>query len=285
MLDSGVEENHKYLKNSLLIDDSKKQDLTGENSLSDYSGHGTHVAGILVSYLDPNISIYPIKNMSRTNPKNLSSNFDEDEKVHLRANLALNEAIDLAISKKVKILNVSQRASSFNEESIEALKRAQKNGLIIVAGAGNFMVNFNSPNYDLKKQGPFPCAFKETHGFDNIVCVGSYMEVDNKLEVVLSNFGHIIDVWAWGNTVYSSDLNNSFNYRRGTSMATPKVSAYLANLWIKNPQWSYQELLANFYKQAPQDKNLKIKSRTGTYLPEEFRFFHPRIQTFDTTSN
>ncbi len=285
MLDSGVEVSHKYLKTRLIVDDEKKQDLTGENSLSDYSGHGTHVAGILVTNLDESINIFPIKNIGTKGLKKETSIHDEEENSFLRVNLALDEAIDLVINHNIKVLNVSQKIKTYNQKTIDALKRAQKSGLIIVAGAGNFMINLSDPTYSLSENGPFPCSFKETHGFDNIICVGSYMEVDDNLSPVFSNFGKVIDIWAWGNTVYSSDLNNTFDYRRGTSMATPKVTAYIANFWKKNPHLKYADVINKVFNSLPKDDNLAKKSRNGTYLPEEFRFFHPKIQAYETTSN
>lgn len=285
MLDSGVEVSHRYLKNHLIIEDEKKQDLTGENSLSDYSGHGTHVAGILVTNLEDSIKIYPIKNIGTKGIKKEDSIHDEEENSFLRKSLALDEAIDLAIKKNIKVLNVSQKISSYNEKTIVSLKKAKAAGLIIVAGAGNLMVNLSDPSYSLKENGPFPCSFKETHDFDNIICVGSYLELDGVFSPVFSNFGKVIDIWAWGNTVYSSDLNNSFDYRRGTSMATPKVSAYIANTWKNNPSWSYKQVINEVFNKLPKNNNLAKKSRNGTYLPEEFRFFHPKIQAYETTSN
>ena len=185
----------------------------------------------------------------------------------------------MAITNHIQVLNVSQIISTVSEKTIQALKRAQLHNLIIVAGAGNFMTNLD---HNDSQEGPFPCVLKKTRGLDNIICVGSYLQTEDQKIPVFTNFGQAIDVWAIGNMVYSSIPGGAFDFKSGTSMATPKVSAYLQSLWQQHPQDNYQTILQKFYQTLPVDLNLKNQSRTGSYLPEVKEIIPQKIQEFQS---
>ena len=112
----------------------------------------------------------------------------------------------------------------------KAIERAEKNGIIFVAAAGN-----DSRNNEVKHN--YPSDFL----VDNIIAVGSHDSSGGKS--YFSNYGKTsVDVFAPGSSILSTVPGNRYAKLSGTSMATPFVAGVVGLLISQYPQMSYKEI-------------------------------------------
>lgn len=215
------------------VDDRYGYDFVGDtHEVSDYTGHGTHVAGVIAARHDvgqilgvaPGVKILPLNFINRNGGGQIID--------------ALN-AIRYAASRKVKVINASwggEACSSLLRDEIQAL--IPQNILFVVAAG-------NSGN-DISRLPEYPAAFL----IDNIITVGA-STFDNKT-AQFSNYGVLVDLVAPGANI-ASTYPEGFDYDGlrdgvatldGTSMAAPYVSAAAAVLWAQKPDASYEEIKA-----------------------------------------
>ena len=270
VLDSGIELEHKILKNNIKIIDKEAQvlvvgDYDGLGSGASADSHGTHVAGIIVQEFS-GAEIVPLKNLpGPTSSFGTATPIDSE-------NLRFNKALAFAIKHKIRLINFSQVMGLTSEETIQSLKDAEAAGIIVVTAVGNSLVDLDSRFERLSKEKKvigteearfiYPCGFK----FPNVICVGNYDKNGKKREVV-SNFGtEYVDVLAYGQEILSSCNKGTMCRKSGSSMSTPRITARLGKIWSKNPSWTYQQVKAQLFKELPTDAKLKPFSKTGAYL-------------------
>ena len=120
--------------------------------------------------------------------------------------------------------------------------------MLIVHAAGNDGHNIDeldNPNY------PNDHNFTPAEFVDNVITVGALApEYGSKMVASFSNFGNAnVDVFAPGESVYSTMPNNSYDFQNGTSMAAPGVAGIAALLRSHYPNLS-----------APQVKKVIMQS-------------------------
>lgn len=184
----------------------------------DYSGHGTHVAGIMGSKtygVAKKINLHSIKVLDRNGHGSLSSviagleyavNHKNKNGLHGVANLSLG-------STKSSVLDA-------------AIKEAYLAGLLVVVAAGN--------------NGMDACLTSPA-GSRYALTVGA---IDDKTDLVahFSNWGKCVDVFASGVEVESTtNRNNQIRMLSGTSMASPVVAGLVGILLEKGI--NYQNIL------------------------------------------
>jgi subtilisin family serine protease len=157
----------------------------------DAVGHGTHVTGI-VARLAPDSKILPVRVL----------NVDGRGNVFILA-----YAIDWAVEHGADVINLSLGADADSEVLSDAVARAQEQGVVIVASAGN-------DNAETKK---YPAAFP---GVLSITAV----DAANR-KALFANYGEDwVDLAAPGVGITSTiPVSGSLLYATwsGTSMATP----------------------------------------------------------------
>jgi subtilisin family serine protease len=169
--------------------------------------------------------------------------------------------IDYACSHGAKIINCSWGHSGLNINAsafLEALKRAQSAGVIIVAAAGN-----NGSNNDLSPEYPASC------GLDNIVAVAATDGDDHLLQG--SNYGPTTvhlgapGSWIYSTSITKNDINRHpfYDHMSGTSMAAPHVSGALALMMAEFPALSYQEIIAKLLAATDPVPSLHGKTIAG----------------------
>ena len=182
------------------------------NNASDDHGHGSHVAGIVADYTMPfqskgNIEIVPYKTHDDRGLANL-----------FNVTCAMYQSIEDDIS----VVNCSWGFYG-NESQVlkNAMLYAYDHKITIVAASGN-------DSLFLMDMQQYPACYK----LPNLISVGSY-NFEKRSETIVnspfSNYGSkFVDVLAPGVDVLSTVPYNAFDYKTGTSMAAPVVSAIAA---------------------------------------------------------
>ncbi len=267
VIDSGVDFSHPDLRNSKwvnpretangrdddgngLVDDIhgwdyvKKRGNPSPTSKTRSAYHGTHVAGIIAgaeNYSKGYVGVSP-------NVKIMGLRFLDDNKTGLTSNGI--KAINYAIDKGVKIINLSWGSYNKNTQLMNAIKRAQDRGVLIVAAAGNFGKNNNT--------SPF---YPASYPYSNIISVTASGKNDALVKGI--NYGtKTVHMAAPGLSILSTDMNGSYVSRTGSSMAAPFVAGAAALLLSADPKLKAPELKNLLLNRA--DKISSLKSRVAS---------------------
>ncbi len=189
-------------------------------------GHGNHVAGIIAAAVDngaggagvaPNVELISL-NVFKDNDEAYTSD--------------IIEAIDRAVECGADIINMSIGGYNYESDYDFAVNRAYRNGVVIVAAAGN-------EGRALKE---YPAAF------DHTVAVASVGRNGKRAEY--SNYGSWITISAPGSDIYSACTtsndptnNSAYDWMSGTSMAAPVVSGAIALYMSKVGSLNYDQIL------------------------------------------
>lgn len=185
-----------------------------------HNDHGTHVAGIVGAVRNNNLGMNGIcENVAlmavRTVPN--GDEFDKD----------VANAIRYAVDNGADIINMSfgKNYSPQKEAVYAAIKYAEENDVLLIAGAGNSAENIdkivNYPN------GYYPDSKDKCSTF---LAVGAtFNETDSDLVAPFSNYGKKrLDIFAPGVQIYSTKPDDTYEFEDGTSMAAPVVAGVAA---------------------------------------------------------
>ncbi|WP_054024316.1 S8 family peptidase [Bacillus sp. FJAT-28004] len=183
-------------------------------SYADDNGHGTHVAGIVAAVgkagnligTAPEVNLYAVKALNKD-----GEGFVSD----------IIEGINWCVKNRMHVINMSFGIlGSENSDTLHnAIKRAAKQGIVIVASAGN--EGSTSQKIDV------PASFNET------IAVAATTRA-NKI-ASFSSRGSGIGVSAPGENITSTWLGNKYEKLSGTSMASPHVAGGAALLLAEKP--------------------------------------------------
>ncbi len=212
VIDTGIAYDHDLLKDR--VDPNGFNAIDSTASCYDDNGHGTHVSGIIVANTFDNVTIKPYKVLN-------SEGRGTDAQTVL--------GVEAAIADGVDIINMSFGRRGDNPAMDEALAKAHRKGIKLVAAAGNDGVNMDAISYT-----PACC--------DNVITVMAY---DGAMlrRVSFSNYGSMCETAAVGYMVVSSYLENTYAMADGTSQAAPYVTAALTYLVLDNPGITYSQIV------------------------------------------
>lgn len=211
VIDTGICYDHDLLKDRV---DPNGFDAVNGSSCYDDNGHGTHVAGIIVANTLENVTIKPYKVLN-------------NEGKGTDAQTVLG--VEAAIADGVNVINMSFGRRGENPAMDEALAKAHKAGIILVAAAGN-----DGYNMDAIPFTPACC--------DNVITVMAYNALMN-MRTNFSNYGSMCETGAIGYEVTSSYLNNGWAIASGTSQAAPYVAAAVTYLILDTPTITYNKIV------------------------------------------
>lgn len=216
---------------------------------ADNHGHGTHVAGIIGAVANPitgvsgvahQVSIMSVKYYSDSNPGPVNLNNTV-------------RAIHYAIDHGARIINYSGGGPEFSREEYLAIKRAEAQGILFVAAAGNEHQNTDAPEHYY-----YPSAY----GLSNILSVAA-TDINNNL-LASSNWGKTkVEVAAPGENIYSTLPGGRYGYMSGTSQATAFVSGIAALLLSKNPSLTPAQVKRIIMDSVDKLPQLENKVATG----------------------
>ena len=222
VIDTGIDTDHPefYDADGKSIISTKSYNATSDKTveqndisiIEDTDGHGTAVAGIIAAQMDdkgiaglaPDTELLVVKCETKNGSQEFKSLSD------------IAFAIYYAIEQDVDVINMSLGGTA-NRAIEDALQLAVDSDIVTVAGAGN----------DSTADPFYPAAYDTTIG------VGA---LDGSSWVIAdySNYGVNSDIMAPG-TALAADIGGGYFYRRGTSMATPVVTAAVALYKAQNP--------------------------------------------------
>ncbi len=213
IIDTGCDINHEALKGKIVhTRNFTKDDGGNKDIVTDYVGHGTHVAGIIAAESELTGVIGVAPECSLMILKALDKNGQGDYKW-------ISNAINYAIKQKVDIISMSLGGYFDDENLHKAVTKAVNSNILVVCAAGNE----GDGKYSTDEYS-YPASYSE------VISVGA---VDKKAKpAYFSNSNNLVDVMAPGVGILSTFKNGDYAVLDGTSMAAPHVSGALA--LIKN---------------------------------------------------
>lgn len=200
-----------------LVDDVSGYDFASDSgSVSDGSGHGTHVSGIIagdssqgsIKGIAPNAKILPLDFMTDDGSGNISDAI---------------RAMVYAADRGAKVVNASWGGAPCSATLQSAIEDLGKRGVLFVAAAGNSGV-------DITSEPEYPAAFD----LSNQVTVGASTNRDYM--AVFSNYSYsLAHLMAPGTNIWSTYPGSTTYSMNGTSMAAPFVSGAAAVLFGARP--------------------------------------------------
>jgi major intracellular serine protease len=225
VLDTGCDVNHPDLKGKIkgyrnFTDD----DQGAEDNVTDYSGHGTHVAGTIAANEDgqgvigvaPHADLLVVKVLAGSRG---SGKYDW-----------IVNGIQYAIDQGADVISMSLGGPSDYEPLHEVIQRAVAANVSVVCAAGNEGDSNSSTD-----EFSYPASYNE------VISVGSIDLQRNSSYFTNSN--NEVDLVAPGEKILSTIPGDKFARLSGTSMAAPHVSGALA-LIKQYEQASFQRPLS-----------------------------------------
>nr|WP_283502814.1 S8 family serine peptidase [Bacillus cereus]WHS75936.1 S8 family serine peptidase [Bacillus cereus] len=231
VLDSGIDPNHPDLKEKII--DPINVGPGKPEEYMDTVGHGTFVAGIAAAITNNQIGIASASgNTAYIVPVKVGGETLET--------FAIIKGILYALEKEVDVINMSFGSPSYSQLEQLALELAWKQGIILVAAAGN--EGYEQPSY--------PAAY-------NFVLAVSATDQTNRLSP-FSNWGSEIGITAPGTAIvstaptYTVSIFSKTNYDAsdGTSFSAPFVSGVAGMLRAIKSAASNQEVIQAIQRSA-----------------------------------
>lgn len=223
------------------------------------SEHGTHVTGTIAATQDNGTGIDGINDQAPIYVTRAIGSGDWAQ--------ALTEIVDAAkesgqpnaiANLSLDLTQVNPDGSvttryEFTPEERAALEYARQNHVLIVAAAGN-------------DGGVMSVLGQASQEFDNIITVGAANGFDR---AAYSNYGQGLDILAPGGTVENpilSTVGSSTGIMAGTSVATAYVTGAASQMWARNPELSYQQIIDILKSTATDLKTPGWDEQTGSGL-------------------
>ncbi|MBN2316608.1 MAG: S8 family serine peptidase, partial [Sedimentisphaerales bacterium] len=207
LIDTGIDYHHTDLDGNYA---GGYDFVNDDDDPMDDDGHGTHCAGIIAAEDDndgvvgvaPEASLYAVKVLDSTGSGYLSD---------------VVAGIDWAIANGMDIISLSMGTNEDYQTMRDACERAGNAGIIVVAAAGNDYRRVRNREWDTVD---YPAKY------DTVIAVGAIDDTDTR--AYFSSTGASIELAAPGIFVYSTDLDQSYSYKSGTSMSCPHVTGVAA---------------------------------------------------------
>jgi hypothetical protein len=231
------------------IDDFHGWDFANnDNDPMDDFKHGTHVAGTIgaagndgigLAGINWTASIIPIKFLNENGSGSLENAV---------------KSIEYATAQGIRVVNASWGGSASAQTLEDAVKVAERAGMLFVAAAGN-----NGSNNDRRPFYPASIAAS------NVLSVGATDRRDERAR--FSNFGkQSVHLFAPGVDILSTTRNGAYELLSGTSMAAPHVAGVAALVMANKPSLTFLEVKNRIISSSEPLESLNGDSLFGSRL-------------------
>ena len=203
ILDSGVKIDHEEFEQTVFTGEYNAIDPTED--LTDNSGHGTAVTGIIAAAQNnqkgltgimPRAKVMPVKVMDYNLNGETTGTVDD-----------VIQGMNYAVNNGADVINISAGIQTDIKSLREACQNAAARGVILVAAAGN---DFNSI-------AEYPAAYDTVIGVGSIERDGAHSD--------FSNYNQSVAVSAPGRGIRTPYKNGRYASYTGTSFSAPQVAA------------------------------------------------------------
>lgn len=229
---------------------STTQNITQDrNPMEDATNHGTHVAGIAAAETNNNQGIAGAAYNATYMPIKAGGVPEFPDAIGFGY-----EGIIYAAENGADIINCSWSGDGASQAEEDVINMATEMGALVVAAAGN---DFSRTSYPAR--------------YDKSVAVGS-VEPDGT-RANYSNFGYNLDVLATGTDILSTESNNNYISKTGTSMSTPVISGLAALVKDLHPNWGAERIGMQIRASASyiDDSNPNLEHQLGHGSIDAFR--------------
>jgi len=218
IVDTGVDYDHADLGNYVV---GGYDWVNGDPYPMDDDGHGTHCAGIAAATMDNGQGIAGIAQVRFFAEKALDSS-GKGQSSDVAS--AIQHAADLGAD----IISLSLGNDTATTFVRNACQYAWNKGCLLVAAAGN----------DNARGILYPAAFP------TVISVGAIDRYSQRVDTYRwgSNWGSEMELMAPGKDIWSTAMGGYYEFKSGTSMATPHVAGVAALIWSANPELTNQQV-------------------------------------------
>ncbi|MNO43550.1 Subtilisin E precursor [compost metagenome] len=201
--------------------------IEGNTSYQDDNGHGTHVAGTIAALdnktgvigVAPSADLYAVKVLDNRGMGSYSQ---------------VIQGVEWAIQNKMNVISMSFGGLSPSQALHDVIKKANDNGILVVAAAGNRGAGEETELY--------PALYSE------VISVGA-TSASNQI-AHFSSTGKELDIVAPGVEILSTLNDGEYGILSGTSMAVPHVTGAAALLWSNNKKMTNEQIKNKLYETA-----------------------------------
>ena len=219
VVDTGVDASHEFFADGRISEHSYSfaSDSLSGHDLTDGTGHGTHVAGIVADCTPDSVQLLILRIFNRSGKSSAT---------------LMAAAIHYAVLQRASVINISAgwdngTANVFVRGILDpAISAAHEAGIPVVTAAGNKRMNVAST---------YPACHSQT------IAVAS-LDKEGQFDYRNSNYGSGIDFAAPGVSVVSAAVGGGTCAKTGTSMAAPHVAAAAAYVKLFHPDYSVGQL-------------------------------------------
>lgn len=201
----------------------------GSGDFQDGHGHGTHVAGIAAA-LDNDIGTIGVA------PGATLWSFKVLENDGTGTTGMVLAGIDAVASQAhlIEVANMSLGFDGFSQAIDDSIANAVNAGVVFVVAAGNSAADASSFS---PASGPDVITVSAVADFDGLPYGLSAPTCRPDIDETLadfSNYGPAVEIAAPGVCIYSTDLQDGYSVKSGTSMASPFVAGAVARYIAEN---------------------------------------------------
>jgi len=249
VLDTGLDSKHPDLQNfaTYTHDGASAEDIVG---------HGTHVAGVIAAANNNDVGIAGICRCDLHAWKIFGDEEASDGEYYVDE-VMYQRALNAARNNGMRVLNLSIGGTVYTQTEALLIRRLIDAGCTVVAAMGNEYLEGDPTEY--------PAAYP------GVIAVGASNEASRR--AYFSNTGTHITLIAPGNNILSTLPMKPSSYRdeiqyaawSGTSMATPHVTATVALVLVKHPNYGPADVAKHLQQTTAKLPAMKNRKKTKEY--------------------